>query len=49
MESLETPNFLLHHTEETHLKERKRLYTEEGNQYFHGNLYVPDDLETFEL
>ena len=43
------PNLLLYHTEETHLAERKKLYTEEGQQYYHGNLYVPDDLETFEL
>lgn len=48
-ESLAIPNLLLYHTEETHLRERKRLYTEEGRQYFHGNLFVPDDLETFEL
>ena len=48
-ESLGIPNLLLYHTEETHLSERKRLYTEEGQRYFHGNLYVPDDLESFEL
>ena len=28
---------------------RKRMYTEEGKQYFSGNLYVPDDLETIDL
>ena len=48
-EKLRIPNLLLYHTEETHLPERKRLYTEEGAAYYHGNLYVPDDLETFEL
>lgn len=48
-EGLHIPNLLLYHTEETHLHERKKLYTEEGKQYYHGNLYVPDDLETFEL
>lgn len=48
-ENLGIPNLLLYHTEETHLKERKELYTEEGSRYYHGNLYVPDDLETFEL
>ena len=48
-EELGVPNLLLYHTEETHLAERKKLYTEEGQQYYHGNLYVPDDLETFEL
>ena len=46
---LGVPNLVLYHTEETHLNERKRLYTEEGMQYYHGNLYVPDDLEVFEV
>ena len=48
-EELGVPNLLLYHTEETHLAERKKLYTEEGQLYYHGNLYVPDDLETFEI
>ncbi len=48
-ENLGIPNLLLYHTEETHLSERKKLYTEEGSRYYHGNLYVPDDLETFDL
>lgn len=48
-EELGVPNLLLYHTEETHLKERKELYTKEGSRYYHGNLYVPDDMETFEL
>ena len=42
-------NLILYHTEETHLSERKVLYTEEGRQYYSGNLYVPDDLEQFEI
>ena len=46
---LDVPNLILYHTEETHLTERKRLYTEEGQQYYHGNLYVPDDLDEIEL
>lgn len=48
-EELKVTNLLLYHTEETHLAERKRLYTEEGKRYYHGNLYVPDDLEIFEI
>lgn len=48
-EELGVANLLLYHTEETHLAERKKLYTEEGKQFYHGNLYVPDDLETFAL
>ncbi len=38
-------NLVLWHTEDTQLADRKRLYTEEGRQFFHGNLFVPDDLE----
>lgn len=48
-ERLEIPNLILYHTEETHLTERKKLYTEEGKHYYTGNLYVPDDMEVFEL
>lgn len=48
-EKLGIPNLLLYHTEETHLAERKALYTAEGKSYYCGNLYVPDDLEVFEL
>lgn len=48
-EQLKVPNLLLYHTEETHLKERKQLYTREGKEYYSGNLYVPDDLESFEI
>lgn len=48
-EELHIPNLILYHTEETHLKDRKQLYIEEGKHYYHGNLYVPNDLETFKL
>ncbi len=33
--------------EETHLAERKKLYRR--RQQYHGNLYVPDNMETFEI
>lgn len=46
---LEVPNLLLYHTEESHLAERKQLYTAEGREYYQGNLCVPDDLEVLEL
>lgn len=42
-------NLILYHTEETHLAERKRIYTEEGHTFYRGNLYVPDDKDTFYL
>ena len=46
---LQIPHLILYHTEETHLKERKELYTREGREYYRGELFVPDDLEVFEL
>lgn len=48
-DQLDIPNLILYHKEEVNLKNRKELYIEEGNQYLQGNLYVPYDLETFEL
>ena len=49
MNELKVNNLILYHTEETHGQDRKRLYTEEGQRYFNGNIIVPDDLETIEL
>ena len=42
-------NLVLWHTEDTHLHERKILYTKEGSRFFSGRLYVPDDLDTIML
>lgn len=42
-------NLILWHTEDKNLKERKEQYTNEGKQYFSGNLYVPYDLEVLPL
>lgn len=42
-------NLLLYHTEDMNIKERKALYTNEGKQYFKGNLFIPDDLEKISL
>lgn len=47
--SLDVENLILYHTEDKNMCRRKELYTEEGSRYFHGNLYVPEDLECFEL
>lgn len=49
MNNLEVKNLILYHTEESHGKERKKLYTEEGKKNFKGNVYIPDELETIEL
>ena len=48
-EQMQIRNLLLYHTEEKNLADRKRLYTSEGKKYFHGNLFIPDDLETVVL
>ena len=48
-ESLNVKNLLLYHTEDKNIAARKRLYTLKGSQYYHGNLFVPDDLETIAL
>lgn len=48
-EKLEIPNLILYHTEDKNIRHRKELYTEEGKEFYHGRLYVPDDMETFEI
>ena len=48
-ERLNIKNLLLYHTEDKNLTDRKRLYLEEGSKYYHGKLFVPDDLESLEM
>ena len=48
-ERLGVKNLLLYHTEDNNLANRKELYRQEGVQYYHGNLWIPNDLETMEL
>ncbi len=48
-ESMSVPNLVLYHTEDSHYPERKRLFKEEGSRYYHGRLFVPEDLEVFDL
>lgn len=48
-EELGVQNLLLYHTEDHNLARRKELYAKEGEPYFTGNLWVPDDLESIEL
>jgi len=49
MNQLDVKNLILYHTEERHGKERKRLYTEEGKLYFHGQLFIPDDYDIIDI
>ena len=48
-EELGVENLILYHTEDKNIAQRKELYTREGSPFFHGKLYVPEDLETIEL
>lgn len=48
-QELGVENLILYHTEDKNIKKRKALYTEEGKNYYHGNLYIPEDLEAFEI
>ena len=48
-EQLGVKNLLLYHTEDRNLAERKKLYAREGAQYYTGNLYIPEDLESLDL
>lgn len=46
---LSVENVILIHTEDKNIHSRKTLYKEEGEQYFNGNIIVPDDLEEISL
>ena len=48
-QSLNAKNLILYHTEDSDLPHRKERYTSEAKQYFNGNIFVPDDLETIDL
>lgn len=48
-EKLNVKNLLLYHTEDKNLEKRTALYIEEGSAYYHGNLFVPCDLESLKL
>lgn len=46
---LNVKSLILYHTEDKNIKRRKELYSMEGQQYFSGNLLIPDDLEIIEI
>lgn len=46
---LNVKNLVLWHTEDQNITQRKELYTAEGQLYYKGNLYVPDDLDEIKL
>jgi ribonuclease Z len=48
-EALHASNLLLYHTEDETYPHRKQRYVREGQQFYHGNLMIPEDLETIAL
>jgi ribonuclease Z len=46
---LDAKTLIMYHTEDKNIVDRKRLYTEEGREYFKGNILVPDDLDIINL
>ncbi len=49
MNTLNIKNLILYHTEDTHVENRKELYTNEAQTYFKGKVIVPNDLEVIEI
>lgn len=48
-QELGAKNLILYHTEEATLATRRQCYTTEAQQFFDGNVVVPDDLEVIRL
>lgn len=48
-EKMSISNLLLWHTEDSNLAHRRRLYSEEGQRYYSGNLVIPDDGDMIDL
>lgn len=48
-ERLNVKNIIIYHTEDKNISVRKEIYTEEGKEYFSGNIIVPDDLDIINL
>lgn len=46
---LKAKTIIMYHTEDKNIDNRKKLYTEEGTEFFKGNIIVPDDLEIINL
>ncbi len=45
MNSLNIKNLILYHTEDTHVDNKKELYTNEAKAFFDNNVIVPNDME----
>jgi ribonuclease Z len=42
-------NLAIWHSKDANWPDRKRLFTEEGKEYYHGNIIVPEDLEVVDF
>lgn len=48
-EKVAVKHLVLYHTVDTTLERRKELYTAEASEHFHGEVYVPDDLDVIDM
>lgn len=48
-ERLNVENAILSHTIDNDLKNRKKVFIEDAKKYYHGKVFVPDDLEKIKL
>ena len=48
-QAVNTKNLIILHTEDNDLQNRKQLYTNEAQNHFKGNIFVPNDLEIIEI
>ncbi|MBR2802170.1 MAG: MBL fold metallo-hydrolase [Erysipelotrichaceae bacterium] len=48
-EKLQIKNLVLYHTEDSDLLHRKERYLKEGERYYSGKLYVPEDLDSISI
>lgn len=46
---LNVKNLVMFHTEDKNILNRKKLYIDEGKEFFSGNIIVPDDLDIIQL
>jgi ribonuclease Z len=46
---LNVKTLVMFHTEDKNILNRKKLYTDEGKEFFSGNIIVPDDLDIIQL
>ena len=47
--NLNVKNLILWHSEDSNLKNRKKLYLHEAQKYFSGKIYIPNDMDIIDL